>query len=216
MEKRAIKKHKFPPADREFYQEEPNATIALLSVEKFIGAIHDPACGGGNIVKTCAAAGLAATGSDIKLRQGMPPELYLGDQDFLATTKSPAPNIITNPPFYKGDGIEDFIWHSLWLPDCYKLAVFANASFAGGETRAKGLWKKHPPDRIYFICPRISAPAGEYILQGGKVGGGQMDAMWFVWDKTHPYNGTHYGWALHDGAGGPKKKPRTSYNPKLL
>lgn len=204
MTKKPRAAHNFERAANDFYQEPPEAVVALLRAEQFIGPIHDPACGSGNIVKTCATHGYTTTGSDIVLRHGMPADSFTGVQDFLSMAAAPAPNIVTNPPYFKGVGVMDFIKHGMALDGVKKMALFCDLRFIGSEDRARNFYPHFPPNMIYFVCPRVNVPSGEHILAGGKVGNGSQDFVWLIYDKTRPHMGTHFGWALHDGI--PRKK----------
>lgn len=59
---------------------------------------------------------------------------------------------------------------------------------------AAGLYAECPPRRIYILTPRPSCPPGEYLLNGGKAGGGTADWCWLVWDLQSPHTGTTFHW----------------------
>jgi len=123
----------------EFYPTPPEATRALLSVEKFDGDIWEPACGNGAISKVLMKTGYKVVSTDLAQR-----DFGQGGQDFLKSTKPLAKNIITNPP-YGTHGLADaFIrkalihakktggkvamlvnWRSLCNP--YRVSIRANA-----------------------------------------------------------------------------------------
>jgi len=91
--------------DRDFYPTPDEVTVALLGVEKFEGAVYEPACGNGAMAKVIEAAGYKVIASDIH------PLGYGVERDFF-TVKTPLRhlNIITNPPF---DLSVKFIEHAL-------------------------------------------------------------------------------------------------------
>lgn len=163
----------------DFYVEPRRATEGLLSVETFTGGILDPACGAGNIVETCIAAGLKAAGTDIKRRTGKP--WFIEERDYLAPGYPwRADNIICNPPFYRAKGTEEFIRLALSRAT-RKVAVFTDLKFLAGSGRANGLYAEHPPTRVWIITPRPSCPSGAMLEAGGEASGGTADWVWLVW-----------------------------------
>ena len=178
--------------DLDFYVEEPRASEALFAVEKFVGSIWDPACGGGNIIRAAIAAGYRAIGTDVAVRAGEA-SWFAGALDFMGTADCLAypsecddlENIATNPPFYRGKGTEAFIRKALQVVKG-KVAVFTSIKFLAGATRANGLFAEHCPHRIWIVTPRVSCPPGAWLEAGNKAGGGTDDWVWLVWDMTAP------------------------------
>src|SRR5690606_28829436 len=127
MNNRVQKKdHVWAPADNQWYVEPERCTRQLLAVERFNGAVYDPCCGQGNIVKNLRRGGYAAFGSDIVERKGQG-RWFLGTMDYLAGDAPPKvfPNIVMNPPFYKSKGTEAFIRRAIaHTPG--KVAAFVN------------------------------------------------------------------------------------------
>lgn len=192
----AKKAHVWERDEFDWYVEPERVTQQLLTVERFSGGIHDPACGQGNIVKTLRAAGYHATGSDIVDRVDWPIESawYQGEVDFLANPPwSSLNNIVTNPPFFRAKGAEAFIRKALSIATG-KVAVFVDIRFLAGAERAGGLFEKHPPHRVWIVTPRASCPPGTYLAAGNKAGNGSSDWCWLVWDQTAPFFGTQLGW----------------------
>lgn len=169
----------------DWYVEEPRATTALLAAEEFHGSVLDPACGGGNIVRGCLAAGLAATGSDIMQRVPIDTPWFRGVSDFRFATLDPVDNIICNPPFFRAKGTEAFIRKALTVAR-RKVAMFVSLPFLAGSQRARGLFYEHRPLRAWMVTPRVSCPPGEYIEAGGKIGGGTEDWVWLIWRPNAP------------------------------
>ena len=110
-----------------------------------------------------------------------------------------ARSIVSNPPFYRGEGTEDFIRKAVSIPGLAKLAVFADAKFLGGAGRAAGLWAQHPPARVWWLTPRPSCPPGAHLLAGGRAEGGTAEWCWLVWDLTAPAGETRLGWLRRAG-----------------
>lgn len=187
VEKRA---HVWERDPLDHYIEPRRATEQLLRVETFDGPVLDPCCGIGNIVVTLLAAGLDACGTDIVCRVGEEefpetwPGWFAGSGDFLKTTNiDPYLNIVMNPPFFRAKGAEAFIRKALSL-GLEKLAVFVDIRFLAGARRAEGLFRDHPPSRVWIITPRVSCPPGAYLASGGTAGNGSSDWCWLVWDRS--------------------------------
>ena len=186
--------HVWERGEHDWYIDPPRASEALFRVEKFEGAIWDPACGKGNIVLSAISAGCEAVGTDIVDRSPIEPPWFYGEIDFLtAFGPSLAPNIVTNPPFYRAKGAEAFIRKAL-LFATGKVCAFVDIRFVAGNGRATGLFKEHPPTRIWVLHPRVSCPPGEYLEAGGKAGNGSSDWCWLVFDLTAPAAHTELKW----------------------
>ena len=182
------KAHVFERDPLDWYVEEPRATEALLKVERFTGRVLDPCCGRGNIVTAFRAAGYEAIGSDIVDRtnraswfQGELDALKDYGHDYLALAG--APNIVMNPPFFRGNGTQAFIRRALSIATG-KVAAFVDIKFLASAKRANGLFAEHPPHRVWIVTPRVSCPPGAYLAAGNKAGGGSADWVWLVWDMT--------------------------------
>jgi hypothetical protein len=186
--------HVWERGEHDWYCEPSRASEALFRVEKFESTIWDPACGKGAIVLSAIGAGYNAIGTDIVDRNPVEPEWFYGEHDFLLGELEPlAPNIVTNPPFYRAKGAEAFIRKALSLTTG-KVCAFVDIHFVAGDGRATGLFKEHPPTRIWIIHPRVSCPPGEYLEAGGKAGNGSSDWCWIVWSKEEPHSGTELRW----------------------
>lgn len=171
----------------DWYVEESRASAALFDVERFIGPIWDPAYGQGNICEEAKRRDYIVTGSDIVKRvEGKVWWSRDGERDFLKSDRPTlAPNIVTNPPFFRAKGAEAFIRKALQLARG-KVAVFVDICFLAGGERANGLFAEHPPHRIWIVTPRVSCPPGDYLAAGNKAGNGSSDWIWAVWDLTAP------------------------------
>src|ERR1700743_3556972 len=86
--------------DLDWYVDPPSASAALFQVERFVGVIWDPACGGGNILTSAEVAGYkhSVIGTDIKRRVNS--VWFHTERDFLEETQAFAQTIVCNPPFF--------------------------------------------------------------------------------------------------------------------
>ena len=155
--------------DREkddFYATPPEATQALLNVEKFEGVIWEPCCGQGHISEVLISNGYDFESSDIADRG-------YGDRvDFLKIFESRTDNIITNPPYKNG---LQFIHRALDLAD-KKVAMILPLRYLEGVARVD-FYKKHRPARVWIFKRRISM-----MKEGQEKSAGIMAFAWFVWD----------------------------------
>ncbi|MDR3464181.1 MAG: hypothetical protein P4L76_17905 [Beijerinckiaceae bacterium] len=187
-----VKAHAWKRDALDWYVEPSEASDALFAVERFIGAIWDPACGNGNIVESALKWNYQAFGTDVRMRLNV--HWFVTEADFLDWWKVPlAPNVVVNPPFFRAKGAEAFIRKALALATG-KVAAFVDIRFLAGADRADGLFAEHPPSRAWILAPRVSCPPGDYLLAGGKAGNGSSDWCWLVWDRTAPPGPTVLNW----------------------
>lgn len=182
-----------------WYVEPESCTEQLVAVEPLVGWTWDPCCGGGNIVRALRRCGVIAIGTDLVRRVPSDTRWFLGERDFV--TGRPVPtwfNLMFNPPFFRGKGTEAFIRRGIELagsnPLAGKMVVFADVNFLASERRANGLWREHPPHRVWIITPRPSCPPGEHLLAGGEAKDGTADWCWMVWDLRSPPARTEIDW----------------------
>lgn len=164
----------------DFYPTPPEGTEALLSVERFDGAIWEPACGDGAISKVLAAHGYDVVSTDLVDRGFGTPRV-----DFLMESAALAPNIITNPPFKLST---QFMRHAHHLAD-EKVAIFLRLACLAGSERS-ALFRCSGLARVWVFSRRIT------LWRNGEEkshGGGMTDFAWFVWDKQHAGKPT-LGW----------------------
>jgi hypothetical protein len=152
----------------------------LLEVEEFVGSIWDPACGFGTIPEAARAAGhryILAT--DIVDRGYQHFDYAL---DFLtAEISSDLPeHIVSNPPYHIA---QEFVQRALRIARG-KVCMLMPITWMLGKKRSRWL-QSTPLVRVWLLCPRPSMPSGEYIRNGGKVGGGTRDFCWMVWSCSH-------------------------------
>ena len=189
-----------------WYVEPVEATDGLLRVERFIGPIWDPSCGGGNVLRACRRAGYRAFGSDIVDRLNPLSKLeFAGIHDFLSddalpTFPHPPVDFIFNPPFFKARGTEAFIRKALSIARG-KVAVFVDVKFLASQRRASGLFAEHCPHRVWTLAKRPSCPPGHWLAQGNEAGGGTADWCWLVWSTTEKPARTYQGgWILPEAS----------------
>lgn len=141
----------------EFYPTPPEATRALLSVERFDGSIWEPACGEGAIASVLAEAGHKVVATDlVDYGFGIP------EVDFLKETRPRAKHIVTNPPY--GSGLADaFIERSLLFAreTGGSVAMLLNLSSLAHRTRT-AWWRENAPARLYAIDDIVCWPEHRY------------------------------------------------------
>ncbi len=160
-----------------FYPTPPEATRALLSVESFDGAIHEPACGEGHIARELEAAGHTVVATDLNDRGYGTVGL-----DFLGQTVPLAPHIVTNPPY--GRGLADaFLRKALLLTQQTggKIALLLNLSSLAEPTRT-ALWRSRPPTRLYAIDDIVCWPERERAPPAHFT---RQRYVWAVWTSHH-------------------------------
>ncbi len=165
----------------DWYVEQEWAVARLFDVERFAGALHDPACGKGTIPLMARAYGYRATGSDlVDLRKrgsaGIPG--LTGGVDFLARGGRRVDNIVSNPP-YRLDTA--FALKALQLAR-RKVALLLRLAFLEGAERFETLFASFPPARAWVFRNRVSMPPGG---MGIKPEGGKMPFQWLVWERGH-------------------------------
>lgn len=165
-------------AANDWYMDQPDATEALLRVERFSGLSWDPACGAGTIPSTFHAAGLICLGTDLVdrgyRRAGFSTMDFLGEHDI-----SRHSNIVSNPPFNLA---QKFAERALSIAT-HKVAFLLPLTFLEGQARAAWL-ETTPLARVHVFAYRVSRPPGE-LLTAGKVKpeGGKKAFAWFVWEQ---------------------------------
>jgi hypothetical protein len=162
----------------EFYPTPPEATRALLSVERFDGSIWEPACGEGHIAKALTTAGYDVVSTDlVDYGFGMP------ERDFLAEREPLAKHIVTNPPY--GKGLADaFVKHALKL----------TAKTSGNVAMLMALqslchplrhdfWTQHAPAILYGLDDCTCWPYGDPSRATTTIA--KQRYVWAVWKHAH-------------------------------
>ena len=157
---------------RTFFPTPRWATFALIDNEKFSGEIWECACGDGTMSKVLEETGCAVLSSDLYDRGYG--EVGL---DFLTSTRY-ADNIVTNPPYNCAEGfVASGVKHAH-----RKFALLLRLAFLEGANRARTIFSKCPPSRVWVFSERIT-----FYPTGAKVKGtGTTAYAWFVWDKDAP------------------------------
>jgi len=161
----------------EFYPTPPEATRALLSVERFEGSIWEPACGDGAIAKLLQSSGHSVVSTDLN-------DYGYGvtGVDFLKELRPRAKHIVTNPPY--GFGLADaFVEQALRFTreTGGTVAMLLNLASLCHKTRTDW-WKLYTPARLYAIddmcCwpDNYERPPPKFFTQR---------YCWMVWTPDH-------------------------------
>jgi hypothetical protein len=155
----------------DFYPTPRWATFALIENEPFRGDIWECACGDGAMSLVFVESGSNIESSDLYNRG-------YGEvgHDFL-TTKRRRQNIITNPPFHSAEG---FVATALRQSE-QKFALLVRSAFLEGANRARTIFHRHPPTRVWVFSERITF----YPKGALRAGSGTTAYAWLVWDKDH-------------------------------
>lgn len=155
----------------DFYPTPAWATYALIDNELFRGGIWECACGDGAMSEVLSDTDNYVESSDLYDRG-------FGEigHDFL-TTERRVTNIITNPPYHSAQG---FVATALEAADS-KFALLLRLAFLEGANRARTIFHKHPPSRVWVFSERITF----YPKGAQRAGSGTTAYAWFVWDKDH-------------------------------
>lgn len=167
----------------DFYSTPEEATLALLDVERFDGAIWEPACGDGAISRVVQRAGYECVSTDL-VNRGFGQVRV----DFTLEYEARAPNIVTNPPFKLAN---HFVRNALALTTG-KVCMLLKVGFLEGVGRADIL-ENGPLARVWVFKNRQTFLRGgsDAIKMNGA--GGMIAYAWFVWD--HGYEGAPtVGW----------------------
>jgi len=186
----------------DWYVEPPWTVHDLFDAEQFTGAIWDPACGRGTIPIVAAQRGYIAYGTDLVDRG-------FGRlcSNFLNRSDSPAPNIVSNPPF---EQIELWVRQALRLATD-KVAIFGRLALLEGIRR--GAWFPTTPlSRVWACSQRVPCPPGETAppidaWDRDTITGGFVAYAWFVWQHGHT-DEPRLGWL-------PRRTPDAVHQPEL-
>jgi hypothetical protein len=156
------------------YWTPPEATRALMRIERLPKSIADPCCGTGAILDVLKASGHIVYGSDI-VNYGWPHAVV---RDYLAEpVEMNGVAIVTNPPFRLA---EKFIRKAI-AEGCGYHAWLLRTNFLESIGRLP-LWRDHPPNRVWFSSRRLPMMHREGWA-GPRATSNQAFA-WFVWDGS--------------------------------
>jgi len=171
--------HALAARGSDMYETPPCAVRALLEVETLPpGAVWEPACGRGNIVRVLGEFGYRTYATD--LHDYGAPERDAAGIDFLQATGS-APcfvgSIVTNPP-YRLAG--DFVCHALTI--CPRVCMLLRLAFLESKRRSAILddgWLA----RVHVFRKRLPMMHREGWT--GPRASSAIAFAWFVWDREH-------------------------------
>ena len=168
--------------EQDFYPTgQPEAIRALLAADgsriRDLGHVWEPACGDGALVREIRAAGLTCTATDL-IDRGCPDATVA---DFYAADASPAPVIITNPPFCEinaRDGHGRWLRHTLEMQGWQYLALLLSWDWPAARQHGLGaLLDAQPFSWVYLMRWKL-----DFTGEGSPP---QRNA-WFVWDRRDP------------------------------
>jgi hypothetical protein len=185
----AEQSHRWHREEHEHYVEPEWCSRRLFDVERFEGAIWDPACGFGRIPQAAIAAGHITAATDI-VDRGYYGNSFFGIRDFIGCDER-WDNIVSNPPF---DIFRPFAETALRVARRKVALIWLTRTLPAAR------WLQDTPlAKVLLLTPRPSMPPGYVIASGGKPGGGKQDFCWLIWDHAHKGAPT-IGWLHRDGA----------------
>lgn len=158
---------------------EPDAVRALLAADgariRALGAVWEPAAGYGDMVREIEGFGLPCIRSDVA-DHGCPGVIV---RDFYDWSDSPAPAIITNPPYKEinaRDGHGRWLAHTLAMPSWRYVAFLLAWDWPAARKNGFGeLLDRHPFSYCYLMRWKL-----DFTGEGSPP---QRNA-WFVWDRA--------------------------------
>lgn len=174
------------------YWTPPEATRALMAIERLPVSIADPCCGSGAILNVLAAAGYITIGSDV-VDYGWPNTIL---RDYLATPLvMNLTGIVSNPPYllaaeFLAKAISDGAIYHAWL---------LRLNFLESVSR-KAFFEEHQPSRIWVSSRRLPMMHREG-WQGQKATS-NVTYAWFVWDRLSKDRGVvrWFDWKETEGS----------------
>lgn len=150
------------------YETPHSATAVLKPYLDLRGAVLEPCCGSGRIVKSLRLLyGNRLTIEQMDIKRG---------KDFLKRTKPFDGDCVTNPPYNKGQA-EAFARHALKLCSG-RVAMLMQTGWLTGDRRAKGLFLAGlRPERVIMIPWRIMFIDGD----GKEIAGQFFNHCWVIW-----------------------------------
>lgn len=170
----AQKRNATPRHEQDFYQTTRDCVEALMAAEQITGPVWEPACGDGRISEVLEHLyGLPVVSTDLVDRG-----YGEGGRDFLTEPELLAPVIVTNPP-YVGDMPELFAQQALML-GAKRVCLLMRLPWLAGEARGAGMFKDHPPDRVWVLSFRPTLWHGDDPM--ARDSGGAISYAWYVWE----------------------------------
>lgn len=160
---------------------QPEAIRALLAYDgdriRAAGAVWEPACGDGALVREIRAAGLPCYASDL-IDRGCPDSWTA---DYFTCMRSRARAIITNPPYdliNARDGKGAWLRHTLAMPGRDYLALLLSWDWPAARQNGLGaMLDANPFSWCYLMRWKL-----DFTGEGSPP---QRNA-WFVWDRADP------------------------------
>lgn len=183
-------------ADHDFYPTPPEAVRALLSVERFDGAIWEPACGNGAISLELEAAGHRVVSTDLvdrKFGQGGCDFLCAATVARVMCERPDIRHVVTNPPYSYRRGIGDmFIGQALRVTRQTggKVAMLLNLGSLAHPLRTSK-WLADPPAAIHIMDDLVCWPNGDRRQAGRYIA--EHRYCWIVWTRK-PHEATRLTW----------------------
>jgi hypothetical protein len=173
------RRHALTERGNDLYETPPEATLALLRVERLPHRIWEPACGRGAIVTVLRAAGHDVVASDIE-DYGIPITApgYWGRDFFLEHSAPPGTQLILSNPPYRDAAA--FVRHALKL--CPRVIFLLRLAFLESTSRTDIL-EGGKLARIHVFRNRLPM-----MHRDGWAGPRATNAIpfaWFCWDAAH-------------------------------
>lgn len=150
--------------------------------------IWEPACGEGHISRVLTAAGHQVVSSNL-IDRGY----GAVGVDFLATTKTCAPCVVTNPPYALA---QQFVEHAIALPGVNLALFLLRTKFVESRRRAR-LFLEHPPARIWQFIDRPVFYSGD-VDKAEQPGWNTEAFAWFEWRPSEPQQHAQMRWIWKD------------------
>lgn len=167
------------PANRhphDFYITPEIATRALLEVEKFRGAVWEPACGDGSMSRVLE-------GTNKTLSSDLHDHGYgqTGIDFLTAPKRDSVANVVTNPPFKLA---EEFARTALHV-STKKVALLCRLTWLEGSKRGT-FFESSPLARVWIFSYRVAIHRATYKGPRSVTGkGGTVAYAWYVWEHGH-------------------------------
>lgn len=174
---------------------QPEAIRALFARDgdriRQLGAVWEPACGDGALVREIRAMGLPCVASDL-IDRGCPDSTQV---DFFDCRSARAPAMITNPPFNlinARDGHGRWLRHSLDLPGWRYMALLLSWDWPAARANGLGaLLDAHPFSYCYLM---------RWKLDFTGAGSPPQRNAWFVWDRDDARTEPGFRWLDREDA----------------